>query len=136
MFAKIAVISWSSVMEELMILLVTTLIRLAFTISVLCLSVLDAFHGTATTMGTALKFHDIAFVTEPFTLHLILDTRACFVRCSRDEHLWLALQCPLLLRKHPTINRNDFVRDITRVDHPANRLSNLVRFAKSTDGDF
>jgi hypothetical protein len=118
-------------MEELMLLLVTILIRLAFKISVLCLSVLDAFYGTATTMGIAVIFHDLAFVTEPFTLHLSLDTRACFVRCSRDGHLWLAL-----LRKHATINRNDLVRDITRVDHPANRLSNLVRFAKSADGDF
>lgn len=77
-------------MQELMLLLVTILIRLALKISVLCLSVLDAFYGTATTMGIALIFHDLAFVTEPFTLHLSLDTRACFVRCSRDGHLWLA----------------------------------------------
>jgi hypothetical protein len=123
-------------MEELMLLLVIILIHLTFTISVLCLSVLDDFHGTATMMRIALKFHDIAFVTEPFTLHLILDTRACFVRCSRDEHLWLALQCTLLLREHATINRNDLVRNITRFDHPANCLSNLIRFSKSADRDF
>jgi hypothetical protein len=44
--------------------------------------------------------------------------------------------CTYLLREHASIHSNDLVRHVPRLDHPRNRISNLIRRPETTDGDF